>query len=139
MRQMMDIVYSERGSARGFRTVVSLSSMASPPAPTLETARLLLRPLVVGDAPQAQLLFPFWEIVRYMDAVVPWPYPVDGVLAFYRAIAIPATVGIGTRDFVDALKAEPFEPFTFRATSVSLYQLGDFGVAQRKLRDLHRC
>ena len=49
------------------------------------------------------------------------------------------TVGIGTRDFVDALKAEPFEPFTFRATSASLYQLGDFGVAQRKLRDLHRC
>ena len=49
------------------------------------------------------------------------------------------TVGIGTRDFVDALKAEPFEPFTFRAASVSLYQLGDFGVAQRKLYDLHRC
>lgn len=49
------------------------------------------------------------------------------------------TVGIGTRDFVDALKAEPFEPFTFRAASVSLYQLGDFGVAQRKLHDLHRC
>jgi len=49
------------------------------------------------------------------------------------------TVGIGTRDFVDALKAEPFEPFTVRAVSVSLYQLGDFGVAQRKLHDLHRC
>ena len=49
------------------------------------------------------------------------------------------TVGIGTRDFVDALKAEPFEPFTFRAASVSLYQLGDFGVAQQKLHDLHRC
>jgi 2'-5' RNA ligase len=49
------------------------------------------------------------------------------------------TVGIGTRDFVDSLKAEPFEPFTFRAVSVSLYQLGDYGVAQRKLRDLHRC
>ncbi len=49
------------------------------------------------------------------------------------------TVGIGTRDFVDALKAEPFEAFTFRAVSVSLYQVGDFGVAQRKLYDLHRC
>jgi 2'-5' RNA ligase len=49
------------------------------------------------------------------------------------------TVGIGTRDFVDALKAEPFEAFTFRGASVSLYQLGDFGVAQRKLHDLHRC
>jgi hypothetical protein len=49
------------------------------------------------------------------------------------------TVGIGTRAFVDALKAEPFEPFTVRAVSVSLYQIGDFGVAQRKLYDLCRC
>jgi 2'-5' RNA ligase len=49
------------------------------------------------------------------------------------------TVGIGTLGFVDALKAEPFEPFTVRAVSVSLYQLGDYGVAQRKLHDLHRC
>lgn len=47
------------------------------------------------------------------------------------------TVGIGTRDFVDALKAEPFEAFTVRAISVSLYQVGDYGVAQRKLYDLH--
>ncbi len=46
------------------------------------------------------------------------------------------TVGIGTRDFVNVLKAEPFEAFTFRAVSVSLYQVGDFGVAQRKLYDL---
>jgi len=49
------------------------------------------------------------------------------------------TVGIGTRGFVDALKAEPFEAFTFRAVSVSLYQVGDFGVAQGKLYELHRC
>jgi len=49
------------------------------------------------------------------------------------------TVGIGKRDFVDALKAEPFEAFPVRAVSVSLYQLGDFGVAQRKLHELHRC
>jgi phosphoglycolate phosphatase-like HAD superfamily hydrolase len=46
------------------------------------------------------------------------------------------TIGIGTRDFVDALKAEPFETFTFRAISVSIYQVGDYGVAQRKLYDL---
>ncbi len=49
------------------------------------------------------------------------------------------TIGIGTRDFVDALKAEPFEAFTVRAVSVSLYQVGDFGVAQKKLYELHRC
>lgn len=49
------------------------------------------------------------------------------------------TVGIGSRDCLDALKAEPFEPFPVRAQSVSLYQVGDYGVAQRKLYDLHRC
>lgn len=49
------------------------------------------------------------------------------------------TVGIGTRAFADALKAEPFEAYTVRAVSVSLYQLGDYGVAQRKLYELHRC
>jgi 2'-5' RNA ligase len=48
------------------------------------------------------------------------------------------TVGIGTGDFVDALKAEPFETFIFRAISVSLYQVGEYGVAQKKLYDLRR-
>jgi hypothetical protein len=46
------------------------------------------------------------------------------------------TVGLGTRDFVDALKAEPFEAFSFKAVSVSLYQVGDYGVAQNKLYNL---
>jgi hypothetical protein len=49
------------------------------------------------------------------------------------------TVGIGMRDFLDALKAEPFEPFPVRAQTVSLYQVGDYGVAQTKIHDLHRC
>jgi hypothetical protein len=49
------------------------------------------------------------------------------------------TVGIGHRDVLEALKAEPFEPFPVRAEAVSLYQVGDYGVAQTKLHDLHRC
>lgn len=48
------------------------------------------------------------------------------------------SVGLASRDFVDALKAEPFEAFSFRSVSVSLYQLGDYGVAQRKLYDLSK-
>jgi 2'-5' RNA ligase len=48
------------------------------------------------------------------------------------------TVGIGTPEFVDALKEEPFKAFTVRAICVNLYQLGDYGVAQKKLYDLHR-
>ena len=58
--------------------------------PKLETPRLLLRPLALSDAEQAQLLFPQWEIVRYLNSRVPWPYPTDGALTFYREVALPA-------------------------------------------------
>jgi RimJ/RimL family protein N-acetyltransferase len=58
--------------------------------PQLETARLLLRPLELADAEQAQNLFPRWEIVQYLTAQVPWPYPPDGAFTYYRDIALPA-------------------------------------------------
>jgi [ribosomal protein S5]-alanine N-acetyltransferase len=58
--------------------------------PPLETPRLLLRPLDIGDAEQIQVLFPHWEIVRYLATQVPWPYPVDGALHFIRDIALRA-------------------------------------------------
>jgi [ribosomal protein S5]-alanine N-acetyltransferase len=56
----------------------------------LETPRLLLRPLELADADQTQQLFPHWEIVRFLSTVVPWPYPPDGALAWYRDVALPA-------------------------------------------------
>jgi [ribosomal protein S5]-alanine N-acetyltransferase len=58
--------------------------------PSLETPRLLLRPLELADAPQIQLVFPQWEIVRHLAAVVPWPYPPDGALTFLRDNALPS-------------------------------------------------
>ncbi len=45
------------------------------------------------------------------------------------------TCGIGNRDFVDALKAEPFEPISCQPIGVSIYQIGDYGTAQIKLHD----
>src|SRR5262249_7430900 len=57
---------------------------------TLETARLLLTPLQLADAEFTQRFFPHWEIVRFLDARVPWPYPPDGAHNFYRDVAIPA-------------------------------------------------
>jgi hypothetical protein len=45
------------------------------------------------------------------------------------------TCGIGNRDFVDALKAEPFEPISCEPIGVSIYQIGDYGTAQIKLHD----
>jgi len=58
--------------------------------PLLETARLELRPLELADAAQVQVLFPHWEIVRYLAKRVPWPYPPDGALTYYRDDALPA-------------------------------------------------
>ncbi len=58
--------------------------------PRLETDRLLLLPLSADDAPAIQRLFPQWEIVRYLNPRVPWPYPADGAEVFLRDVALPA-------------------------------------------------
>jgi len=59
--------------------------------PPLESARLLLRPLELADADQAQLLFPHWDVVKYLANQVPWPFPPDGVRQYYRDVALPQT------------------------------------------------
>jgi ribosomal-protein-alanine N-acetyltransferase len=58
--------------------------------PSLETPRLLLRPLELADAEQAQNLFSQWDVVRFLANRVPWPYPPDGAYAYYRDVALPA-------------------------------------------------
>jgi RimJ/RimL family protein N-acetyltransferase len=55
----------------------------------LETNRLVLQPLQLADARQSQLLMPQWEIVKFMGARIPWPYPADGAFTYYRDVAIP--------------------------------------------------
>ncbi|WP_426234130.1 GNAT family N-acetyltransferase [Pseudomonas sp. TWP3-2] len=63
--------------------------------PTLYTERLILRPLVLADADAVQQQFPHWEVVRYLNAFVPWPYPENGALTYLRDIALPA-IAAGT-------------------------------------------
>lgn len=58
--------------------------------PTLHTERLILQPLALADAEAIQHHFPHWDIVRYLNAVVPWPYPADGALDYLRDVALPA-------------------------------------------------
>jgi RimJ/RimL family protein N-acetyltransferase len=60
------------------------------PTPVLETLRLILRPLELADAAEAQPLFAQWEIVKQLNARVPWPFPEDGVHTYYRDDALPA-------------------------------------------------
>jgi RimJ/RimL family protein N-acetyltransferase len=64
--------------------------------PILTTRRLMLEPLTaenaVGVAAQVQTLFAHWEIVQHLNAAVPWPYPEDAALHYYRDVALPAIV-----------------------------------------------
>lgn len=43
------------------------------------------------------------------------------------------TAGVAHEDFVKKLAARPFEKISFKAARVSIYQLGNFGTAQKKL------
>ena len=60
-----------------------------PEVPTLHTSRLVLRPLCESDLPAVQRNFEDYETVRYLAAVVPWPYPSDGAATWFRDIATP--------------------------------------------------
>ncbi|MEO8319328.1 MAG: GNAT family N-acetyltransferase [Bradyrhizobium sp.] len=52
--------------------------------PTLQTPRLMLRPLAPSDAPDIQRHFDNWNIIRHLARVVPWPYPDDGAETFVK-------------------------------------------------------
>ncbi|MCO8165357.1 GNAT family N-acetyltransferase [Pseudomonas sp. 21LCFQ010] len=57
--------------------------------PTFTTERLILTPLQLEDAADIQQLFPHWEVVRYLNHLVPWPYPADGALTHMREHSLP--------------------------------------------------
>lgn len=44
------------------------------------------------------------------------------------------TVGVGTRDYLNKMLAEPFDAFTFSPAGASVYQLGSYGTARKKLQ-----
>ncbi len=79
------------------------------------------------------------------EAFVPRPDggPINQPTMDYIAAYVPehsgkhfnphVTVGLGDEAFVKKLLAEPFEPFAFKARTASVYQLGDFGTAQKQL------
>ena len=74
-----------RGSIQAAPVVILVTVIA-----TLQTKRLLLQPLQLADAEQTQRLFPQWEMVKFLSKQIPWPYPADGALIYYRDVALPA-------------------------------------------------
>jgi ribosomal-protein-alanine N-acetyltransferase len=57
--------------------------------PAFETKRLLLRAVTEADAPSWQRNFADYEVIRYLAARVPWPYPADGVITFLKNQVLP--------------------------------------------------
>ena len=43
---------------------------------------------------------------------------------------------MASQDYLKQMLAEPFEGFTFSPAGASVYQLGNFGTAQKKLKAL---
>jgi RimJ/RimL family protein N-acetyltransferase len=87
----------------------------------LETARLILRPLEVADAEQTQRIFPQWEIVRFLAPQVPWPYPEDGAIRYYRDVALPAMASGAEWHWSLRLKTAPNNPIG----AIGLFATGD--------------
>lgn len=75
-----------------------------PPIPVLDTSRLRLRPLRLLDAPQCQKLFPHWEILEFMSASIPWPYPDDGARQHIESV-LPKMAAGSQYDWAITLKA----------------------------------
>lgn len=57
--------------------------------PKFETPRLILRDVSVEDAPSYQEGFANYNVVRYLNHNVPWPYPNNGAKEFIKNIIIP--------------------------------------------------
>ena len=75
--------------------------------PEGRTERLILRPLSLEDAPQIQRLFPKWQVVKYLAAKVPWPYPPDGAEQFIRNAALPEMERAEAWHWTLRLRADP--------------------------------
>lgn len=90
--------------------------------PILETPHLKLHPLQLSDAAEVQPLFAQWEIVRQLNARVPWPFPSDGVETFYREHALPAIERGEELHWILRLKDDPH---TKPIGSITLVLSGD--------------
>ncbi len=53
------------------------------------------------------MLFPHWEIVRYLIKRVPWPYLTDGAVKHLCDVALPAMERGEAWAWTFRLKAEP--------------------------------
>jgi len=69
----------------------------------------------------------------------------DAILIEYVSTFVPkyagdhfnphVSTGVASREYLDKMLTEPFEPFTFSPAGAAVYQLGPFGTAAKKLKE----
>jgi hypothetical protein len=69
----------------------------------------------------------------------------DALLIEYVSVFVPkysganynphVSTGVASREYLDAMLAEPFSSFTFSPAGAAVYQLGPFGTAAKKLKE----
>ena len=85
--------------------------------PTLETSRVIMRPVQMSDASLYQSLFANYEVIEFLDGnVIPWPYPENGVVEFLNFVLprmeagetiVWALVQKGTDEMIGVLHLNP--------------------------------
>ena len=68
------------------RSALPLAPMVS--VPGFKTKRLILKPLSLDDIPSYETHFIDYEVIRHLSAVVPWPYPRNGVSEFFQNVLL---------------------------------------------------
>lgn len=76
--------------------------------PTFETDRLILREVRISDAHSYQKYFNDYEVLKYLSANVPWPYPENGAEFYIKNMVIP-NQGKSRWDWGIFLKENPNE------------------------------
>ena len=74
--------------------------------PLLETQRLILRPVSLGDAPAIQKHFNNWNIIQQLPKDVPWPYPEGAAEYYMKEDLFPRIESGDTHSWVLVLKEE---------------------------------
>ncbi len=151
----LDKVYAAAGEviARANVTAMKLEAFKYYYAPTKDTgvAGIVAKPtpeLIKLQADLIAAVAPFTVETGDSAAFVTTPDDpmIDPGLIGYVSTFVPrqsgdhfnphVSTGVAPREYLDQMLTEPFEPFTFSPAGAAVYQLGQFGTAAKKLKEL---
>jgi len=151
----LDKVYAAAGKVLASSNVTAMKSEAFKyyyiPSKDIGLAGICAKPTPELLKLQAELIAavaPFTVATGSSGAFVTTPDDplIDPFLIEYVSTFVPkgcgenfnphVSTGVAPKTYLDLMLAEPFETFSFSPAGAAVYQLGQFGTAARKLKDL---